>query len=1535
MTRAVLSGVAVEYHAPEGVPGLVRDAAAANPDAVALQARAECVTYRDLVRQTDALAARLAVLGPGRVALAIPRGPQLSVAALACLQAGRAFVPFGEDEPEERLAAMLRVAAPTTLVTTRPPAVRPGPLRDLPAVEVPVAGAGPAPRRPHDAAAEAYVLFTSGSTGTPKGVSVGHGALVNRLLWAQDVWSLGPGDTVLQKTPCTFDVALWELLWPLAAGARIWSLPPGAHRDPGEIVEAITRERVTLCHFVPSMLAEFVRWPGADACTGLRHVLCSGEPLPPPLVREFGGVLRARLHNLYGPTEAAIDVTHWEVPPPLEACARMAIGRPVSNTTLYVVDGGLRVVEAGEVGELCIAGVQLADGYVADGAQTAAAFRTLPEEPVRVYRTGDLVRLQGEELEYVGRVDDQVKVRGVRVELGEVEHALAAHPGVRDASAVVADGELVAFVVVEGDPGDLRAEVRRRLPEAFVPSRVHAVAELPLTASGKRDRRRLRELAAELRERDAAAPPGDDVAAAWRAALGPAARPEGGFLDLGGHSLGAARLAGSLLGSRGYRVPMGWLIKDNVSLAELRRRLRVHEERPAPAAATGRAPLSPDQRRLWLIERIHGTLTPYNVAGGIAVPRPLDPGRLGAALDALVQRHEALRVRLVPTPQGGAEQELLPRVERPLAVVKAPAWDLDGRLRRAVDELRRRPLPSDRAPLFALTLLRAGDRSGLAFAASHLICDQQSIEVLWRELLELHDGRELAPAPGYLAGVDRRLEASGRHLDRWVAQLRGAPQALRLPFQRPRPERQSFRGHTASREVDAAAIEGRARELGVAPSALLLHAFAEVLAAWSGQEEVVVGVPADGRADVDEANMIGFFVDTLPVRLRPADPPAATHARLRADVAHGGVAFEDLARALRAVRHPARNPLFQAWFNDLSAYEPAWPAVRASSPPALFDACLYVYRADGRLKLDLTVAADLFDERVAAALADALLRALDPGRSPVPVPLPPPSPHAGEGVAGLVRRFRAVDPARVAIRDGAEDVTYGELAARAGAVAAGPGPLRIAARRSVELAATVLAAWAAATPVALLDARMPEGYLRAPLPDVGPETSHLLATSGTSGEPKLVCVPGRAFAAALLDYAELLGVSPDDRFAVLAGAAHDPVFRDLLLPLVVGARTAIPPDSAFADPTLLWRYLRAERPTVLHMTPARANLLAAAALGGALDSVRAVVLGGDAFPQALLPRLRAAFPAAALFNAYGTTEVPQIASLHPCPPGPDGDVYVPVGTGMGSRRLVVVRDGAPAGRGELGEIGVVDALPPARLAGGPLRTAELDGRTVVLTGDRGRVGLDGAVAWCGRTDRQLSIGGHRVEPDEVERRMREEGDLAAALVAPDGGGLIAWVVLGPTLARLPHDDVEERLAGLQERLRATLPPWSVPTAVHAVPRIVTDRNGKPDAEATAALRRTAPPRRPGAVEELVDRHVRRLLPAGAALTPRTNFFEAGLDSLALLRLHAELRAAGFAQLDPTDLFRWPNVRALAAGLGGATRDRDRDDEEDLPWQTRR
>ncbi|MFD7560267.1 amino acid adenylation domain-containing protein, partial [Streptomyces sp. NPDC059835] len=483
---------------------------ARTPGAPATVFRGERLSYAELDARAELLAGELCARGAGPeriVAVALHRSTEMVVSLLAVLKSGAAYLPVDPSLPADRIAYLLSDAEPVLLLADDAVAAALPAAADLPRLDpgaVPDGSATGAVRQAPLPAHPAYVIYTSGSTGRPKAVVVEHSAIVNRLLWMQDRYRLGADDRVLQKTPFGFDVSVWEFFWPLITGAALVVAEPGGHKDPAYLSRVIQEEAVTTVHFVPSMLAAFVEDPKAGGCRSLRRVVCSGEALPEELKNRFLDVLDVPLHNLYGPTEAAVDVTHWDCR--REDAGPVPIGRPIWNTSLYVLDPRGRPVPVGVAGELFLAGAGLARGYLRRPALTAERFPLDPFGPPgsRMYRTGDLARHRADgSVEYLGRTDDQVKIHGFRIELGEIETALGRLPGVGRAAVVVREdvpGErrLVGYVVPEAgadpapvlEPEPIRVELARSLPEYMVPVLV-VVDGLPVTANGKLDRRAL------------------------------------------------------------------------------------------------------------------------------------------------------------------------------------------------------------------------------------------------------------------------------------------------------------------------------------------------------------------------------------------------------------------------------------------------------------------------------------------------------------------------------------------------------------------------------------------------------------------------------------------------------------------------------------------------------------------------------------------------------------------------------------------------------------------------------------------------------------------------------------------------------------------------------------------------------------------------------------------------------------------------------------------------------------------------------------
>ncbi|MGW4111088.1 amino acid adenylation domain-containing protein [Actinosynnema sp. NPDC004786] len=624
--------------------------AAGSPHATAVVDHDRTLDYAALHADADHLARRLVAAGAGPdalVAVSLPRSADLVVALLAVLKSGAAYLPLDTDLPARRREVLLAGARPVCVVTDDPAA-----FPDLPALAV--RDAGPAPDVTARRAAPgdlAYVIHTSGSTGTPKGVGVPHRGIVNRLLWMQDRYRLDADDRVLLKTPYTFDVSVWEFFWPLITGAAIVVAKPDGHRDPAYLARTINDHGVTTVHFVPSMLDVFLAEPTASACPTLRRVVCSGEALLPATRDRFLATHAAELHNLYGPTEASVDVTSWQCD---ADDPRVPIGRPVWNTRAYVLDARLAPVPPGAPGELYLAGVQLARGYIGRPDITATRFVADPYGPPgsRLYRTGDLARWDDDgALVYLGRADDQVKLRGVRVELGEVEAAVARCAGVAHAAVAVredvpGDQRLAAYYVpgagAEPDPDALRDQVAAELPAHLVPGTFTALSALPLNANGKLDRRALPAPRTAATAGRAPRSLTEDLLCRLFAEVlrVDAFDPDRGFFAAGGHSLLAVTLADRVRARFGADVTVRTLF-ESPSPAELARRLDGDPRADGvdalgpllPLRAGGDAPplfcLHPASGLSWCYTGLLGALDPdvplYGLQADLAVG---DPGTI-------------------------------------------------------------------------------------------------------------------------------------------------------------------------------------------------------------------------------------------------------------------------------------------------------------------------------------------------------------------------------------------------------------------------------------------------------------------------------------------------------------------------------------------------------------------------------------------------------------------------------------------------------------------------------------------------------------------------------------------------------------------------------------------------------------------------------------------------------------------------------------------------------------------------------------------
>ena len=927
-----------------GLHELVDAQARRTPDAIAAAVTGAALTYRELAAKADRLAAHLRARGvmPGQhVGVFEERSLELVVGLLAVLKAGAAYVPLDPELPRARLAFQVEDAGLRTVLTRSTLASR---LEGLRVEALPVDTLLPtlgAPSLPLPRAAgrdAAYVIYTSGSTGRPKGVAVPHRGVVNRLLWMQDTYGLGPGDTVLQKTPFTFDVSVWEFFWPLIVGSRLFLAAPGGHKDPRYLARTIRDESVTTLHFVPPMLDLFLAEPEAATATGLRRVMCSGEALRPETVRAFFETFpRERhgigLHNLYGPTEASIDVTAWACTPE-DAAGPIPIGRPVDNTAIYLLDRTGQPTPPGVPGELHIGGVQVALGYVNRPELTRERFIPDPfsQEPdARMYRTGDLARHRADgAIEFLGRLDHQVKLRGFRIELGEIESVLLGHPALEQAVVTTwerspSDRRLVAHVVAKAGapvptPRELTDYAAQRLPEYMVPAHLLVLDALPLSSSGKIDRRALpAPVLASAVEASAEAPSTPHellLHAVWKAVLG---REQLGlddsFFALGGDSMLSIRVRAALE-KQGLTFHVQELFR-HPTLRELAKHLLPldgtgqRREHTAPFALLREAdrarlppgledayPLSAMQAGMLFHAEFDDATSVYRVVTSLHVGARFDEAALRGALMDTFRRHPALRSAFDLSTYSEPLQLVHAEVAVPLLV--AEDWSGLGAdacraaLQAWMDREKFRRFDPASPPLLAFTVHRRGaDTFQLSVVEHHVVLDGWSDGAMLEEIVTRYRAR-LSGEELWLPAVpsryrdfvaeERRTIANPEARRFWTQLLRGAEPSL-LPRRSMPPGEAAIARH---RPFDvslppqlAERLRLRAVEESLPLKSLLAVAHVAVLRRVCGTDEVVTGVVSNGRLEEEGGDeVIGVFLNTLPLRLdtREGTLRAAAHA---------------------------------------------------------------------------------------------------------------------------------------------------------------------------------------------------------------------------------------------------------------------------------------------------------------------------------------------------------------------------------------------------------------------------------------------------------------------------------------------------------------------------------------------------------------------------------------------------------------------------------------------------------------------------------
>ncbi|KAB8318928.1 amino acid adenylation domain-containing protein [Tolypothrix campylonemoides VB511288] len=971
------------------------------------------------------------------VGIYIERSLEMVVGLLGILKAGGAYVPLDPEYPQERLEFMLEDTQTPVLLTQEKlvnslPTHKAQVIcldseweliaqhsEENPVSEVTIENL-------------VYIIYTSGSTGKPKGVMIAHRGVCNHLYWRQATFQLTEQDKVLQTFSLNFDPSVWQIFWPLSFGGQLFLARPGGHQDPTYLVKVITEQQITIAGLVPSIIRVLLEEKGIENCTCLRHVTSGGEGLGVEFIDRF--VERLNLHNVllncYGPTEGCIDVTSWTCQPGANYTIA-PIGRPTANVQVYILDENLQPVPVGQSGELHIGGVGLARGYLNRPELTKEKFIRNPFSSVpgaRLYKTGDLARyLPDGNIEFLGRIDHQVKIRGFRIELGEIEATLGQHPALQQNLVIVredipGDKRLVAYVVVHPEQvaptsSELRGFLQGKLPEYMVPKAFVFLDVIPLNPNGKVDRRALRAPdTADFSDANSFVEPRNAteevLAAIWAQVLGlERVGMHDNFFEFGGNSLLATQVISRIRQRFDVEIPLRLLFETPTiaGLANAITSLSFPTERSANANGhqstnvlkhqtipqlTERhsVPLSFAQQRVWFLEQMEPNSAAYLIPIAQRLQGLLNVGVLQQSLDAIVAHHEALRTNFIASDDGTPIQVISAPRSVELKVIDLThehASNQEEQVQCLLNQEAQRPFDLTSDLMLRATLLQIDHQEHiLLLVMHHIASDGWSMGILWQQLAAVYQAflnglaNPLPTLPIQYAdfAVWQRQWLSGEvlseQLDYWKTQLAGATTVLELPTDKPRPRVQTYRAAMQSLMLPqtlAASLSALSRQEGITLFMTLLSAFGTLLHRYTGQEDILIGSPVAGRTRTEIEQLIGFFINTVVLRIdcsaHPSFGSLLNRVRQMAlgAYAHQDMPFEKLVEELQPERDTSRNPLFQVWFNmlnlgDMQVELPGLVVEPISIPEAAskFDLNLYVTEQQQGIQLELVYNADLF-----------------------------------------------------------------------------------------------------------------------------------------------------------------------------------------------------------------------------------------------------------------------------------------------------------------------------------------------------------------------------------------------------------------------------------------------------------------------------------------------------------------------------------------------------------------------------------------------
>lgn len=1477
--------------------------AARTPGKLAVASEYGQLTYHDLNQRSDAIAAALAAGGFGRgciVGICMRRTPELIAALFGVLKAGAAYVPLDPDYPAERLAFIARDAA-IKAVLTDGERLTFETTNDLTQLDVrkltPAAFAATHACGPADLA---YIIYTSGSTGHPKGVAISHGNAAARMQWTRSFFKEDDLSGVLASTSVCFDLSIFEIFGTLACGGQVllantlFDLP--RLQNVGE---------VSLINTVPSLLREYLRHDTLPQ--SVRVVNLAGEPLPPALLDELAKKApQVRIHNLYGPSE---DTTYstGAVVSAGDGERTVSIGTALPGTQAYVLDRAGRLRPDGLAGELYLGGVGVARGYLRRPSQTAERF--VPDaisgrSSAYLYRTGDKVRRRSDgTLEFLGRLDNQVKIRGLRIETGEIEHQLEKIDGVSEAVVAVIGDEasperqLAAYLSLN-DGGqitaeNIRATLAKQLPSHLIPALWTILPVMPHLPNGKIDRNALRALEIMAADSSGTAPRTDlegRLAAIWRDILQTdTVDVERSFFEMGGHSLLAIRIIARIKTDMGISLPLKTIF-ESPTIAELAVRLEsetgatTNVNHPSvihdPKARHEPFPLTDIQHAYWIGRNQGFELGSVGSHGYREFDiDKLDTEALEFAINALIARHDMLRAIV--------DQDGRQRVLADVAHYKLPVTDL----RRVIDpaaclaDIRNRlshnVFKADRWPLFHIEAARLDEKTTRLFVSFDvLIGDAWSLKLMGTELAALMQNRKL-PDIG-LTFRDYVLFEKSAHnsaayekaREYWMDRIAELPASPDLPLacspsQIEHPRFKRRRGRLAA--ADWSRFKEQAQGAGLTPTAAILTIFAEVLARWSKRQDFTLNLTVFNREPIhqDVEKIVGDFTASLllgldfSTRTNFAERARQVQLRLMEDLEHRAFSGVSVLRELAKLNGRSGGALMPVVFTSVLGQTPSdanaarlntklidsvsqtpqvyldhqvseddgdlvynWDAVEELFPPAMLDMMFAAYeKVLNRLSRDdaaWQVEPDIVDVQAFKELND---------RAKIPLP------HSAQLLHEAFFQHAAATPANIAICAGGIELTYGEVAERALALAAtlqkaGAGPNeRIAislpkGADQVIASLGVLASGAAYVPidpdlpterrfelvkdtasnlVIAEDGEWPQSVSVVAVPHNGGATpapsttkptdlAYIIFTSGSTGKPKGVMIDHRGALNTILDVNRRFDVSAEDRVFALSSLSFDLSVYDIFGPLAVGGSIVIPVGEEVSDNARWMRLLLQHRVTVWNSVPALAQLLLAE-LPAYRDKppLRLIMMSGDWIPVSLPFALKEQLPNAALISLGGATEASIWSIFHPIQESNKNWTSIPYGQPLANQRWYVLDDhGRPCppwvtGRLFIGGIGVARGywgrpqLTAERFIPDSFADEEEANKGALLlyeTGDLGRLRPEGLLEFLGREDFQVKVNGFRIELGEIETALLLNDNVAEAVVTTAGQppALVAYVV---------------------------------------------------------------------------------------------------------------------------------------------------------------